>query len=391
MRAALVIAGKELKLRFRDRSAIIFAFVAPLVLALIISFAFRSDTGFEPTFVSANLDQGDLGRTFLSAVEQGLGDALTMKETRSFEEAREMIEKEEASSAFLIPEGFSSSVQNGQPAEIKVLKSANAPISGEVATAFAEGFITEINAGRLAVATAVQAGALEKSDSQGLQSLIQKAVTERIPIQLIQGKIQGTEVNSASYFGPAMAIFFLSFTVQFGTLGILSERREGTLSRMFAAPISVASILGGKLLGAFMLGMISLLVMNVATSLMLGASWGPTTGVLLLGAGAIFAFMGVSAIGASFARTEEAAQGFVGIVMSLFALLGGNFIPINGAPVLVQQLSLGTPNGWALRGFIDLSTGGGLASIVNPLIVLGVIGTLTFSIGALRGRRLLIR
>jgi ABC-2 type transport system permease protein len=137
--------------------------------------------------------------------------------------------------------------------------------------------------------------------------------------------------------------------------------------------------------------MISLLVMNLATSLMLGATWGPTIGVLMLGAATIFAFMGVSAIGASFARTEEAAQGFVGITMSLFALLGGNFIPINEAPLLVQRLSLGTPNGWALRGYIDLSTGGGLSSITTPLIALAVIGTLTFSIGALRGRRLLIK
>jgi ABC-2 type transport system permease protein len=391
MRTAFVIAAKELRLRFRDRSAIVFAFIAPLALALIISFAFRGDQGFETTFTAANLDDGELGKTFVSAVKQGLGDAVTMKEAESFGEAREMLDKGEAFSAFLIPEGFSSAVQNGQPAEIKVLRNADAPISGEVAEAFAEGFVTEINAGRLALATAVQAGALEKPDSQGLPSLIQKSVAERIPIQLIQGKIGGTAVNSASYFGPAMAIFFLSFTVQFGTIGILTERREGTLARMFAAPISATSILGGKVLGAFVLGMVSLFVMNAATSLMLGATWGPTVGVLLLGAGAIFAFMGVSAIGATFARTEESAQGFVGIVMSLFALLGGNFIPINEAPALVQRLSLATPNGWAMRGFIDLSTGGDLGSLVTPMIALGLIGTVTFSIGAVRGRGMLVQ
>ena len=36
MRAVLTIAGKDLRQRFRDRSAIVLAFVAPLVLALII-------------------------------------------------------------------------------------------------------------------------------------------------------------------------------------------------------------------------------------------------------------------------------------------------------------------------------------------------------------------
>lgn len=391
MRAAFVIAAKELKLRLRDRSAIVFAFVAPLGLAMIISFAFQGEQGFETIYASANLDEGEIGRAFVTAVKDGLGEAVTIKNASTIEEAREILEKGEAYAAFLIPKEFTKSVQEGRPAEIKVLRNADAPIGGEVAKAFAEGFVTEINAGRLAVATAVAAGALEKPGSQGLPALIQKSVAERIPIQIVQGKIGGTEVNSASYFGPAMAIFFLSFTVQFGTIGILTEKREGTLARMFAAPISSTSILTGKLLGAFVLGMISLSVMNAATSLMLGATWGPTIGVLVLGAAVIIAFMGVSAIGASFARTEESAQGFVGIVMSLFALLGGNFIPINEAPVLVQRLSLGTPNGWALRGYIDLSTGGGMGSIVTPLVALTVIGAITFSIGAIRGRRLLVQ
>lgn len=391
MRTALVIAAKELKLRLRDRSAIVFAFIAPLVLALIISFAFGGDEGFSTVFAVANADDGDLGNTFVSVLEQGLGDAVEVKDASSEADARSMIEKEEAFAAFLIPEGFTQAVQRGTPAEIEVIRTAEAPISGEVAEAFATGFVTEVNAGRLAVATAIAAGALERPDSPGLQALIQRASDERIPIRLVDGDIGGTAVNSASYFGPAMAIFFLSFSVQFGTTGILRERREGTLPRMLASPNSATSVLAGKLLGAFVLGLISLSVMNIATSLMLGAVWGPTLGVLILGTATILAFLGVAALGTTLVKTEEAAQGFVGIVMTLFALLGGNFIRITEAPPLIQKLSLGTPNGWALRGFIDLSTGGGLESLAGPMVALLSIGAVTFAIGAARGRKLVMQ
>lgn len=391
MRTALVIAGKELKLRLRDRSAIVFAFIAPLGLAFIISFALGGQEGFNTVFAVANADQGDLGGTFVTVLEQGLGEAVELKQASSEEEARSMIEKQQVFAAFVIPEGFTQAVQQGTPAEIKVVRSAEAPIGGEVAEAFAKGFVTEVNAGRLAVATAVAAGALEKQDSPGLQALIQQASDERIPISLVDGEIGGTAVNSASYFGPAMAIFFLSFSVQFGTTGILRERREGTLPRMLVSPSSATSVLAGKLLGAFVLGMISLSVMNIATSLMLGAVWGPTLGVLILGAATILAFLGVAALGTSLVKSEEAAQGFVGIVMTLFALLGGNFIRITDAPPVIQKLSLGTPNGWALRGFIDLSTGGGLGSMAGPMIALLSIGLVTFTIGAVRGRKLVMQ
>lgn len=391
MRTTLVIAAKELRLRVRDKSAIVFAFVAPLLLALIISFAFGGDEAFDTVFAVANADDGDLGNTFVAVLEQGLGDAVEVKEANSEAEARSMIEKQEAFGAFLIPEGFTQAIQQGAATEIGVIRHAEAPISGEVAEAFAQGFVTEVNAGRLAVATAVAAGALEKPDSPGLQALIERSSAQRIPIGMKDGRIGGTAVNSASYFGPAMAIFFLSISIQFGTTGILRERREGTLPRMLASPNSATSILAGKLVGAFALGIISLFVMDAATSLLLGAVWGPVLGVLALGAATIFAFLGVAATGTTFAKTEEGAQGFVGIVMTLFALLGGNFIRITDAPPLIQTLSLATPNGWALRGFIDLSTGGGIGAIGAPMIALLSIGLVTFAIGAARGRKMIMR
>ena len=38
-------------------------------------------------------------------------------------------------------------------------------------------------------------------------------------------------------YAAGMAVFFLFFTVQFGVTSVLDERRDGTLARMFAAPI----------------------------------------------------------------------------------------------------------------------------------------------------------
>lgn len=384
MKNSLFLAAKDLKLRLRDKSAIMFAFLAPLGLAAIITFAFGNEEGFHTVLAIVDNDKGEISTAFVKGVKDGLGDAATLEPVTSEADAKSMVDKGSLRSAIVIPEGFTRSIQEGTPIQLKVYKNAEAQISSAIAEGVAESFANEIEAGRLAVGTAATAA----KRPVDVQALAEKASRERIPTRIVDGKVGANPTNSASYFGPAMAIFFLSFTVQFGPLGILAERSEGTLKRLLASPTSMSSILLGKALGAFILGMISLGVMAVVTTITLGANWGPPIGIAALGAATIVAFMAISAVGATITRTEEGAQAFVGVVMSLFALLGGNFIRITDAPPLMQKLSLGTPNGWAIRGFIDLATGGGLVSIKTPLVALAAIALGALLVVAAFGKRL---
>lgn len=387
MKTAWLVAAKDLRQRLRDRSAIAFAFVAPFLLSLIISFAFGgADLGFRATYAVADLDGGDPSAGFVEGIKKGLGNAVTIKEVATASEAENMVKKEQAGAALIIPKGFARLLAEGSAVSVRVIKGAGAPISSSVAQGIAETFANEINAGRLAVATALDS---QPSPSpERIEELVAKASSERIPAEIETGRLGPRESTSASYFGPAMAIFFLSFTVQFGTLGLLEERQNHTLSRMLAGPTRPGSIILGKSLGAFILGMISLGVMATATSILLNANWGPPLGVAALGAATIFAFMGISAVGSTVAKSQESASALVGILMAVFAILGGNFIPINQAPPLMQKLSLGTPNGWAMRGFVDLTTGGGIASLQTPVLSLVAIGVVTSAIAMFRGRRL---
>ncbi len=55
-----------------------------------------------------------------------------------------------------------------------------------------------------------------------------------------------------------MATFFLFFSVQFGVLGLLQERREGTLPRLLAAPLAPWQVLVSKLLVSLVIGLVSM-------------------------------------------------------------------------------------------------------------------------------------
>ena len=57
-RTALLVAGKDLRQRLRDRSALVIAFVAPFVLASIIGLAFGGDTTFRATGCAGRSEPG---------------------------------------------------------------------------------------------------------------------------------------------------------------------------------------------------------------------------------------------------------------------------------------------------------------------------------------------
>ena len=107
------------------------------------------------------------------------------------------------------------------------------------------------------------------------------------------------------------------------------------------------------------------------TSLVLGADWGDPLGVVLLIVAAALAVAGIAGFIAGVARTEQSADSLATAVAFVFALLGGAFIPPGDLPDTLARLTVLTPTGVALRGFAELSAGGGDAvSVVPEVLVL---------------------
>lgn len=390
---AVVIALKDLRLRLRDRSAIVLAFIAPLILAFIISSALGQDEGiFRATFAVIDDDRSDISKSFVEGIRSVPAlENLELKEVPNRDEAIQLMEKTEATAAFVIPSGFAQSVTTGQTAKLTVIKSPNFPVGGQVAQALADAFAAEINAGGLTIRTAVDSGLLAKPGAPDLNTLIQKAVEGRIPVTLVDGQIGVNEVSNADYFAPGMTIFFLFFTVQFGALGILAERRDGTLPRLLAAPIKSSTVIIGKQLASFVLGLGSMLTMMVVTSILLDANWGDPIAAVALAVAITLAAMGVTGLAISLARTQEQASGFGSITAMGLALLGGNFLQVTDAPWIIRKLSLLTPNGWALRSFFDLAAeGGGIATVLPGLGAILAFALVTGVLALMVGRRLVV-
>ena len=388
IRAALLIVAKDARLRLRDRSVWIFAFVVPVALTFVFSQIFPDPTDFQLSAGIVDLDGGDVAAGFTEGVVPELEGEGFVTATSFPDEAaaRTAIEDGEVAAAWVIPAGFTAQVTSGDGGELRVLVNPDRALSAEVARGIADGYRTQLDRVSLTVATAATAARGQLPQAE-LEALADRAAAADAIVGIEELIAADRQLDPTSYLAAGMAIFFLFFTVTFGITGYLEEGQQGTLPRLLAAPISLPAIHLGKALGAFVLGIVSMLVLALASDLFLGAPWGPATSQGIVGVGvlvvaAVIASLGVMALVGSFAKTVEQAGNLQSIVALVLGLIGGVFFPV-GAGIL-GQLALASPHGWFLRGLGDLAGEQTVAAVLPAAAALVAFGVVTAIPGILR-------
>ena len=354
MRVAFVIASRILRQRLRDRSAIIFAVLTPLGLALAFSAVIPD---FTPTFHTTVAVVDEDGGAAAEALIQGPLAGLTtagiadIKTLDTEADARYAVSGDQVGAAVVIPPGLTAAIHDGTPTQLRIL-GGSSPTSREVVRATLTGFANLVGAGQLTLQTVVATGGTV--DGTSLER-INAALLADSPIAVTDATAARRQATLATFYGAAMAIMFVFFATQYGALAILTERRVGTLNRLLAAPISQRSVILGGSIAGLVLGLLAMTVLVIATTLLAHASWGPPPLVGALIVAAVIAAVGISTLVATMAKTVEQAGSLNAIVALCLSAIGGVFIPLSQAPELLARISLITPHAWFLRAIDTLS------------------------------------
>lgn len=390
MSPAIAITVKDLRQKVRDRSAIIIAVIAPLALAFLFSLMIPagSDT-FRATYAVADLDGGPIADALVNGPLASLGSSgITVVTAGTDAAARAKVTDGSAQAAIVIPAGFSAAVQSGRSGRITIVGSVNATLATQVLQSIVSSFGSSVEGVQLAVSTVMAAGG--GSGAGDPAAIAQEAQAMAAPVTIATANTKDRVATSNTYYAASMAVLFVFFAAQFGVVSLLAERRAGTLARLLASPIAARTVLLGKLLVSIVLGVVSMSIIAVVTSLLLGARWGDPLAVAALILTTVLAASGIALVIVGFARTEDAAAGLTGIVAMVLAVLGGSFFPLSGAPEALATLSLATPHAWFLRGIGNLASGEGISAVLPSVAVLGLLGIATCAIGLVRAERAVI-
>jgi ABC-2 type transport system permease protein len=163
-------------------------------------------------------------------------------------------------------------------------------------------------------------------------------------------KTNFTQQDLFSAILPGMAVMFLLFIVQSLMRDIISEREDGKLRRLLTTPLRPLELIGARILGGWIMGLVVLLVMVTAGTLIFRATWGPFGTFLLLGAVASFWTAAFFALLHAVVKNRNQAGAFTAPIILAFSLFGGSMMNAEAMPKAFRTIGVVTPNRWFIDG-----------------------------------------
>ena len=169
----------------------------------------------------------------------------------------------------------------------------------------------------------------------------------------------------------AMTILFSATAAE--AVVINFELRIGSLERLLLAPINLAAVLMGKILGGVIFGFILTTVVTLGAVLLLGLQFNVLSLVLII-ITSLFAFSSMGALACVLVNDVFEAQTLLNIPRFLMIFLCGVIYPVSALPTPLEYFSYFLPLTYTVNGLQQ-----SLNSATSVNIILGVLILVAFT------------
>jgi ABC-2 type transport system permease protein len=385
VRAALAIAGVELRRFLRDRSNIFFVFIFPLLLVLVIGSQFAGGGGNGRVAIAG--DDSALRTAVTSALEK---DGVTVTLTGA-DAVRELLARGRSDVGLVISPTAATAFDTGDDVVLETItgsQQGTQAVLQRVRTAAAGLAVTKGQ-----VAALVGAGVGESQASAALADV--SASTTRpslavVDIDLIAQEFSGLGTFDLGAAGETLLFVFLASLA--GSSTLIQSRRLGVMARTLAAPVSARQAIVGQALGRLTIAVFQGAYIMLATAVLFRVSWGNLWLSLLLLAVFSAVAAGAAMLVGSLVDNDGAASG-IGVGLGLvLAALGGSMLPLELFPDTLRTIAHITPHAWAYDAFAKIQRhDAGLVDILPQLGVLAAMAAALLMAGTWTLRRSMAR
>jgi ABC-2 type transport system permease protein len=395
MRKIFLIGVKDVKIRARDLSSFIMLLVMPLVIILLLGIVFQplwTSTPFTIDIAVLNEDNGEFSKILLEEIfgSEQLKDMVKIKYVESEEEIINKVNEGKIAAGVIIGEEFSQAIIAGENTRIKVLGDPEQTIKAGVVKNIVEAFTLEVLKRRIILGTSigilVAKNLINPAEIQQLIPVWLSEIENMKNFILMDKKTEkrmDKNPLAMEYYAVGMGVMYILFATNAGAETIFQERRNKTLERIKVAPVSEREILGGKLLGIFLIALLQFVIIVFFTRIFFRVNWGDSLlGIIIMILSSVLAFSGLSVFFASLTKSEEQIGNIGPALAMICGFLGGGMWPAFAFPDWLNMVSKFTPNRWAIDGFLKLMyQGGGVVSIFPEVLVLLSMAAVFFSLG----------
>lgn len=184
---------------------------------------------------------------------------------------------------------------------------------------------------------------------------------------------QRSPISSQDYYTIGMGVMNALFVAS--TLGAMAmrEKQLAVFDRMIIADLSRWKYFLSVVLSGTIFTFIQLLIVFGFSWLVFQVTWPSILSFLIITVALALSVGGITGLLTAISyrvNSDEIIGFFSGIIVSIFAFIGGSFFPIGELSPVIQKLGNFTPNGSALTAYIQILQGGELSEIVPYLVVM---------------------
>ena len=386
---ALELARKDLVQIFRDKRSLLFLALMPLVFTLFFGFTMgKPAASTEDTRLKIGLIDQDGGALLSRSFKDLLSASTTVQpvEVADPGAVEQMVRSGILAAALTIPSGFTAGSIQGNPPSLyfvvderseagqtarSAIQTTTTRISGSVHMAVfsADAYVSQTAFASEAARLVFIEDAVQRS-MRAWQS--PNAVVRMTGPSLASDNQDAQPANPYAQFSPGMMVMFAVFGLSQTAMVMVIERRSGALARLLTTPMRRFELIGGHILGMFVVVFAQqlFLVGFGQVALKLDYLSQPLATLLLMVALSLW----VSTLGlmiGTLARGEEQVTLYSMIAMFLFSALGGTWFPLEMTGKVFSTIGHLMPTAWAMDGFQNIAMRGlGLSSVLLPVGVL---------------------
>jgi ABC-2 type transport system permease protein len=368
MRAAFILALKDLRLLSRDPVALFWVLGFPVLFATFFGSVMEAGaSGKAAAWSVLVVDEAD------SVASRKLVDSLSRSESLKIErataaEAASRVEHGKALAFVRIRQ-----VGEGAPADgVEVGVDPAQRVQGQL--------LAQVVNGALSAALAPE---LPPGAPRALPAPRQEA---ELRLVTSDAKKPGT---SYEVVFPAALLWGLMGCAAAFAVSLVTEATTGTLVRLRAAPIPRAAILGGKALACFIACTADMLLLWGFAAAALHVRVAAPLHFLAALFSTVTCFVGITMTLACLGRTEQAVAGAGWSTLIVLSMLGGAMVPRSFMPEWLQRIGTVSPVHWGIYAMEGATWRGFTGTeLLVPCAILVTIGMVGFVVGlAMMGRQ----
>ncbi|WP_048800825.1 SagG family ABC transporter permease subunit [Streptococcus constellatus] len=357
---------------FRNRTAILMMIIFPILMIVILSFAFKSSFNTTTTVpqlkVSYQLEgtETDYQKSFvkfLKTLNKELGLEATVSKNLSADKQK-------------VSEGaLTATLEVKSDKTIKVttnrINQQNADLVRMLVDTYVENAKTYDSISDLYPTALIN---------------IKKRTVDYIKTTSIQ---TSKGMTSADYYAISMFTMITFYSIMSAMNLVLSDNQLGTVSRIHLTGVSNTHILLGKLIGGMFATGVQLAILYFFTRFVMQVNWGSHHWQIVgVTASLVYLSIGIGIGLASGIRNESFLMVASNAIIPVFAFLGGSYVPLSTLnSTFINQLSTISPIKWVNDSLFYLMFGGQTNPIPTTLVVNLGLGTIFILFALVRMRK----